>query len=174
MASEADALRAYFNQRSDDLTAATKVAVQRAGRAYAREANRQLKKNFSGRAGRAKAKFYKARQTLPDASIVSIKPAFLQIFEEGATVRGQKFLVIPVAPFRRVGGRGWGATYRMLERRGQVAIIPTDLGYLVTLNKRPAYNLIKEANIPKKLNLREYAREQGDKMASVIENLLND
>ena len=164
----------FFKTRGDALEKATEAGIKRAAKEFTRKANRQLKSRFKSRAGRAKAKSYRARGALPFASIVSIKPVYLQVFEEGTTIKGSKFLVIPIAPFKRVGKRGWQYTFQLLKSRGKVAIIPTQSGgYLVTLNGKPAYTLTREADIPKRLDLISTARTEGKKIEKYIEDLIN-
>lgn len=165
---------AFFRSRDDALTAASRGGIKRAAQSLAKEVNRQLKRNFKGRAGRAKAKTYNARGTLPDAAIVSIKPSFLEVFEEGATIRGDRFLVVPIPPFSRVGGRGWGATYRALKTRGKVAIFPYEDGLLVTLDKKPAYKLVREVEIPDRLDVYPAAEREGDRITTYIDQLISN
>jgi len=167
-----DQFAAYFNSRLDGLTSATRAGIKRSSQALAKEANRQLRQSFKSRAGNAKAKFFPSRGTLPDAAIVSIKPGFLQIFEEGTEIKGDRYLVIPIPPFKRVGGRGWGATYQALRNRGKVAIIQTKNGYLVTLDKKPAYKLQRAVTIAKRTDILERAREIGDRIPDYIDEFL--
>lgn len=173
MAKTAGDVAAFFRSREDSLSAATVGGIKRAGRELAKEANRQLRQNFKARAGRAKAKFYRARGTLPDASIISIRPSFLLLFEEGAEIRGDRYLVIPIAPFKRVGGAGWAANFRALKQRGAVAILPTKNGYLVTLNGQGAYSLVKQVTIPDRLNIREAAEAEADRITGYIDELID-
>ena len=167
-----DQFAAYFNSRLDALTSASRAGIKRSSQELAKEANRQLGQNFTKRAGRAKAKFFPARGTLPDAAIVSIKPGFLEVFEEGAEIKGDRYLVIPIPPFKRVGGRGWGATYQALKNRGKVAIIPVKEGYLITLNKQPAYKLQRAVTIDKRTDIISKAREIGDRIPEFIDEFL--
>lgn len=171
--SEAQAIAQFMNSRMDALSAATRAGVRRSSKELAKEANRQLKANFSNRAGRAKARFFAAKGTLPDAAIVSIRPGFLRIFEEGATIKGDRYLVIPIPPFKRVGGQGWGAAYRQLKRRYKIAILPLNDGYLITADKRPAYKLQKAVDIPQKTTILKSAEKIGNRTPDYIDELLN-
>lgn len=165
-------LTAYFQSRAEALTAATRAALRTSGQDLAREGNRQLRANFRRKAGSAKSKFYSARGTLGDAAIVSIKPRFLDVFEEGATVRGDRYLVIPFKPFKRVGKRGWRVTYEALRRQYRVKIIPARGGYLVTANGKPAYTLQRQVEVPDRLDLAQEARRIGGDIPRSINQLL--
>lgn len=165
---------AYFRSRDDALSSATVGGIKRAGQAVAKEANRQLRANFKGRAGRAKAKFFKATGTLPDAVIVSIKPAFLEVFEEGATIKGDRYLVIPIPPFKRIGGAGWERTYRALKNRGKVGMIPQRDGFLITLDGKPAYQFQREVTLPDRLDVREAAEKEAAQITTYIDQLIDN
>lgn len=166
------ALTAYFASRESALTAATRAALRGAGQELAQEANRQMRANFRRRPGAAKSRFFPATGVLPDAAIVSIKPNFLSVFENGATVKGDRFLVIAIAPFRRVGKRGWGSVYAALKSRYKIKIIPAKEGYLVTANGTPAYLLKKEVQILPRLNVAQAARRIGEQIPRQINQLL--
>lgn len=166
------ALASYFSSRADALTAATRTALRVSGQDVAREANRQLRSNFKRKAGNARARFYAQRGTLPDAVIVSIKPLYLNIFEEGGTVKGDRFLVIPIAPFRRIGKRGWGLVYAALKRQYKVKIIPARDGYLVTADGQPAYKLQRQVEVPKRLDLAGQVQRIGASIPDRINSLL--
>lgn len=172
MTPSSQALASYFAARTDALTAATRTALRESGQDLAREANRQLRANFRRKAGNARARFYAQRDTRPDAVIVSVKPLFLNIFEEGETVKGDRYLAIPIAPFRRVGKRGWGAVYAALKRQYKVKIIPMRDGYLVIANGQPAYKLQRQVEVPKRLNLAPYVRRVGESIPDRITDLL--
>lgn len=165
------AVAAFFRSRQDALTAANDAALQEVGRLAKNAANQQLKTRFKRRAGRAGTRFLKGANGKPATVYVNIKPGFLRIFEEGMTIHGDFFLVVPIAPFKRVGVRGLNID--ALKRRFRLKSIPTKSGYLITLDGKPAYNLIRQAEITPRTTIREEAAKIAATQPDIVEALLN-
>ncbi len=169
----ASTVNAFFRNRADALTAAEEAALKEVGGRARKMARGQLRSAFRKRAGNASTKFFKAKGGKPTTLYLSIKPSFLRVFEEGATVRGSPYLVIPIPPFKRVGKRGWNARFNELKARAKVAIIPVNDGYLVTANGRPAYKLQPAVNIQKRLDITNQAAAIADTHGDIMEKLLS-
>jgi hypothetical protein len=108
----------------------------------------------------------------PATVYVNVNPGFLRVFEEGVTIKGDLFLVIPIAPFKRVGKKG--LDINALKRQFKLKSIPTKGGgYLITLNGKPAYNLIKQSELTPRTNIREEAAKIAATHADIVDGLLN-
>lgn len=167
----AGAVNAFFRSRQDALTAANDAALKDVGRAAKNMANKQLKNRFSSRAGRAGTRFLRESRGRPSVLYVNIKPSFLSVFETGVQIKGDRYLVIPLKPFKRVGKRG--LNIKALARRFNLQTIPTNTGgYLITLDGKPAYNLVKQATVEKRTSIREEAGAIASTHADIVESLL--
>jgi hypothetical protein len=168
----AGAVNAFFRSRQDALTASNDAALQDVGRLAKNMANQQLKTRFKRRAGRAGTRFLKSSNGKPATVYVNVNPGFLRVFEEGVTIKGDLFLVVPIAPFKRVGKKG--LDINALKRQFKLKSIPTKGGgYLITLNGKPAYNLIKQAELTPRTNIREEAANIAATHADIVDGLLN-
>lgn len=176
-----DAVTTYLRARVKTLEAATSAVLREVGGEFAQAVRGQLRSRFKRRVGGATVKQLKPRGDLGPATVVSIKPQFLQVFETPQTITAKsKFLVLPTEHAKefRLGRVGKGGLQRALAPyRGKYRIATQGDSKVILLRNKskkwlPVYVLTKQVKTPKKLNIREEAERIGATIDERIGGLL--
>jgi hypothetical protein len=178
-----DAVTRYLNSRVKNLETATTAVLREVGAEFATAVRGQLRSRFKRRVGGAKVKQLKPRGDLGPATVVSIKPHFLQVFETPQTITAKsKFLVIPTEHAKkfRLGRVGKGGLQRALAPyKGTYRIATKGDSKVILLRDRagtwlPVYVLTRQVQTPKRLNIKEEAQRIGATIDERIGRFVSD
>ena len=181
------AAREFWRAEVQNLESASKAVTKTAARALKREMRKQLRRFKKGpgsngsfqKAVRIKDKA--AKGTLSPASFVSLGVPFMDVFEEGKTVTGQRNLVILLPPGARLGfkriskGNRWDAVWNRIKRKAR--FVKASDGVVVVYQSQgreyPIYKFQKSVKVPKKISFYDTAEAIADTMPRELEKLLN-
>jgi hypothetical protein len=177
-----DAITRYLNSKVKNLESATLAVLGERSRLFAQDVKKQLRTRFKKKVGGVKVRDFPPRGKLGPASIVSIKPAFLQVFETPRTIAGRNSkLVIPTDNAKlfglgRVGKAGlrgalarFQGKYRVAKEGEKTYILLPKNGKLLIV-----YVIQPQVQTKKLLNIREDAERRGVGIDRAIEELVED
>jgi hypothetical protein len=178
---QVQAIDLFFKSSIKNLEAASQAVVNSRVKEFKGEIQSQLKTRFKRKVGGVRVTELPPKPNLGPAAYVSIKPAFLSIFEEGGTVTGQNGYLVVLLPegkklkFTRPGKRGWAAIWATNQNR--LRLVPAGSNYLVLCRvsrtkEVPVYLLTKKVNLPKRLSFNEAAKRIGKGMAEEVQSLM--
>ena len=184
------AAREFFRVQVGDLSAATRAVLRASARELKANMTRQMRRNFK-RGSNSNGSFFKgfkiydlnADASRGPVSYVRQGVPFLEVFEDGATIRpknGNKYIIILLSSgadlgFKRITkGNSWNRVWDKFKKNFK--LINRSDGILVLYSFRgrvtPVYKFVREVRIKKRLNFYKAAEQIADKMPDEIRKLL--
>ena len=182
MDSQTRALEQFFRTSVQNLEAASKAVVSARAQQFKRDVQDDIKANFKRKVGGVSIKQLPPTGTLGPAAYVSVKPAFMTIFEEGGTIESKGKLMVILLPdgkrykFPRVNKKGFDNIFRANQHR--LRLVKSANGWVVLLKvskkkEVPIYLLTTVVHEKKRLSFNSLAEAAGRGMAEEIASLIN-
>lgn len=184
------AAREFFRVQVGDLSAATRAVLRASARQLKADMTKQMRRSFK-RGKNSNGSFFKgfkiydleADATRGPVSYVRQGVPFLEVFEEGATIRpkgGNKYLIILLSDGEKLGfkritkGNTWDRVWNKFKKNFKLIKVSDGILILYSFGGRttPVYKFVREVRIRKRLNFYDAAEKIANEMPDEIRKLL--
>lgn len=166
-----------FGIEAEKLALAANRSIKASARQLKRTAEAEIRSNFKQK--KTKGSFGSLRIVdLPNSSRVSLRPGYLEAFEEGKTIRGKPTLIILLPDGEKLGfkriskSNSWASVWQRIHKKAR--LVGVGDGLVVVYEHRgrsyAIYKFQKQTTAPKLISLRAKAKAIADKIPDQIDN----
>lgn len=166
-----------FGDEAEKLRVAANRSIRASARRLKRTAEAEIRNNF--KPAKNKGSFGSVKvYDLPNSSRISLRPGYLEAFEEGKTIRGKPTLIILLPDgerlgFKRIGkSNSWASVWQRIHKKAR--LVGVGDGLVVVYQHRgksyAIYKFQKQTTAPKLISLRAKAKAIADKIPDSIDN----
>lgn len=166
-----------FGDEAEKLAHQASMSIRESARSLARVAKSEIRSGFKSKKNKGSFGSVKIHD-LPNSSRVSLRPGYLEAFEEGKTIRGKPTLIILLPDGERLGfkriskSNSWASVWQRIHKKARLVGVGDGLVVIYEHRGRSyaIYKFQKQTTAPKLISLRAKAKAIADKIPDSIDN----